>query len=627
MKSKIPTISTIKESISSGRARHHHRVEHSSAIDEPLPVASVLDGTWRSRRKLHRTPRRLATLRPELPTDTSEVDASGTTMCIAGDEYIVVANTVSTPVLIYRLTHSAAAATVVTPWNSVSLIGGDDDNATPSSSAIVSLMALPFGKSLIYGEPCRKDEGHIVAFSDDGQGFILRIRRDDGATKICSFPTQNFGVTCAAVVPVAATGGDHHLLVGYQTGYIESWKIFRFSPKKILAKLLWRGIYPHSYSIQNMAPLTVESHNNNTQSHRYLLVTVQSPSVILKTSAMVEVMDIQSLPEDWKQRRGEQQGHYLRAVKLDSRCWVMPGARMELLNTSTLGSHHTAAEDDENLPRRAHVIPSASTGSICDLPQASCVALADGTIAMLTATEDTKEDELRWGVANDYNQLLLPYPAIGCAAVNWDASQHPPNYSPHVACCLRGGSTYLMPFVNPEDANSEIPVTVFLLDVETHSRYIHGFTAGNLILSPPPTIASEDQEHNNSLTSKDGFSVTTPVLVYGWAGGIVDVFSCELNAGAVPGRRPMITHREESALEDLISNGSYNLLADLMMLLLQDENSTDSNLLQQPIWKNASLEFQKHKGEATVADLLTPEYAATRQLLLHLSTNLQEASS
>ena len=314
------------------RGNHHHRHSHNagshsiqSSLDLPLPIASLVDGRWQSRQTVHRTPRRIATLK--LPTraasssseteggDGVDSDASATILCIAGQEYIVVANTVANGLGIYRLSspaqHQSATSAnatstpltpalsdptdLVAPWCTVSLYSRDNDNDTDdddfeddamadSNAAIVSLMALPWGQSLVYGESCRDEELHIVAVTDDGQVFIVRLRQGDAAVKLFEFSTMNFGVTCASVLPVLGpssgptTGSPgimsiHNnstphpevtLLVGYQSGYVENWRIFRFSSDKILSKMLWRGMYPSNYSIQNMMPLMYDPSPTNS---------------------------------------------------------------------------------------------------------------------------------------------------------------------------------------------------------------------------------------------------------------------------------------------------------------------------------------------------------------------------
>ena len=163
------------------RSSHLRRPRMDRALDHPLPLASIVEGSWKSRRKVHRTPRRLATLMTHpLTGDGSDAilqeDASGTLLSIAGDEFILVANTVS-QLSIFRLEESLLSQTdnsVVSPWAVVTL----SQDETRQSAAIVAMEVLPFGKSLVFGETCRKDEGHVVLFSDDGEGFIIRIRRD-----------------------------------------------------------------------------------------------------------------------------------------------------------------------------------------------------------------------------------------------------------------------------------------------------------------------------------------------------------------------------------------------------------------------------------------------------------------
>ena len=215
-------------------ANHHNASTVLGAVDRPLPIASAIQGQWKSRRKVHQTPRRLATLKINVGGNgsskvmSSEDDnhppsglgmdiSSGIQVCIAGDEYIVVANTTASNLYVFRLSQQprqptataiATDSTLLTlPWAVVPLTHqiDDADDAThdnittietktkqqssqlpdTSPANIVSLMALPFGLSLIYGETCRHEEGHVVAFTDDGQGIIVRIRKDDSG--MCLF--------------------------------------------------------------------------------------------------------------------------------------------------------------------------------------------------------------------------------------------------------------------------------------------------------------------------------------------------------------------------------------------------------------------------------------------------------
>jgi hypothetical protein len=273
------------------------------------------------------------------------------------------------------------------------------------------------------------------------------------------------------------------------------------------------------------------------------------------------------------------------------------------------------------------------------------VALADGTIALLSA-KDTN-GELEWGIASDYNQLLLSYPSIGCASLMWNVtspSMAPPTsdrqHIPHVACCLRGGTTYVVPVfptASEEDTDDSVgeatPLTVFSLDAETDSNYMQSFTAGNMILAPGDS-SSRDENASDHSHHHD----SEPVLIYGWAGGIVDIYSCELmvnstnkesSASATRGTacRAMMGHREISILEELVANGSARMLRELLPAL-QDSDP----LLQQPRWVQALEECRRQRSDTskddnsayddlTVEKLLQPEYTAFRSLLLLMSTN------
>ena len=640
---------------------------------------------------------------------------------------------------------------------------------TSESAPIVSLVALPYGQSLIYGHSCRKEELQIVAMTDDGQGFIVVVRNNDDnadhenandenndpAYKIMDFHTMNFGVSCLCVIPSASSGNSppspttttttstinttttttaattttspskhdpsprqskdnsrkqspvHHqdlqLLVGYQSGYVENWKIFRFSSEKVLAKMLWRGIYPRNYSIQDMVPLNItqlttmdgndnagsgttnqddtpsskvavvedssnlkssnqkpsfrESSPLATTTHkkgpaaqndidkehsRYLLLSLYSPTETMKTAAMMEVIDIGPLVKAWKdndtttiQQQQQNQGMSgrLRAINLNQR-WIMPAPGMELLNSYTLAMTGCSS-GEEDLPKRAHIIPSMASGSLCTMPEGNGAVLPDGTIALVHATENCDDGngiiknnnnsgELQWGIANAYNQLLLPFPAVGCAPIYYGTgTKQQQDSTPHIACCLRGGSTYLIPQAEAcnrdtkmdEEVTDSPPVIVFTFDTETHARFVTDFTAGNLIVSS----SNNNKEASLQFKPDETARQSIPVLVYGWAGGIIDVYSCELMESNKASCRPMITHREVSALEELLRNGSLGLLIQLLSGLVDSDP-----LLRQSLWRKGRRECRQESFEGVTAnDLLLPKFTAVRSLLLLLSATEQ----
>lgn len=245
--------------------------------------------------------------------------------------------------------------------------------------------------------------------------------------------------------------------------------------------------------------------------------------------------------------------------------------------------------------------------------------MADGTVALLSAEE--KEGELRWGIANDFNQMLLAYPSIACACLQWSTSKQNPSI-PHAALCLRGGSTYLVPFVAPGD-NSNIgdftTVTVFSPDCEVDTRYVKSFAAGNLICVPDGSAQKEQEEasnHNNEETPVEPAKI--PVLIYGWACGTINIYCCKLLEDR-KSCRAMIGHRERSCLEELVSNGSVRILRELLRAL-QDSDP----LLQQPMWTEARIECLQQETnleEINVEDLLQSHHSSLRALLLLMSLN------
>ena len=308
---------------------------------------------------------------------------------------------------------------------------------------------------------------------------------------------------------------------------------------------------------------------------------------------------------------------------------------------------------------------SVATGTLSKTTTTSAgnaVALADGTIAILSAKEEVPANGdnktmllLQWGIQNDYHQLLLSYPAIGCAQVQLQRQMQ----QTHLACCLRGGTTYLVPIMEDDndDDNDVADVVVPgeskdpstkamsepLHDITVYtpgsseisdSQYVQSFTAGNVIIEndnhrpnqQQQQQQHQQQQHHNHHAKEELEVMKAPVLVYGWAGGIVDVYSCELRDVKKESHccRSMIGHREVDILQELVNNGSAQMLNELLPALLD----TDP-LLRQPLWKQALKEsLQREQQDTTerndhitVDELLQPEWSALCSLLLLISTD------
>jgi hypothetical protein len=200
-------------------------------------------------------------------------------------------------------------------------------------------------------------------------------------------------------------------------------------------------------------------------------------------------------------------------------------------------------------------------------------ALSDGTIAVIHAT--FADGSLRWGVNG--NQIALSFPAIGIASVTLSTGHH-------VACCLRGGTVYLVP-------DNDSPVTAILAPVERKSstQYLQGFHAGNVLVE--------------GITSSSG-DKDLAVLVYSGAGGILQVYSCEL----------LSQTEQDSVLRELVENGSVKLLRE-MLCSLSDEDP----LLIMDLWNLARDEFLQASDAPTYSMLRSASFGNTRCLLMELS--------
>lgn len=309
------------------------------------------------------------------------------------------------------------------------------------------------------------------------------------------------------------------------------------------------------------------------------------------SSSLLEVIHVTRLEGDWMLQE------QVAALPLEEYC-VWP--TMEILDTASLPVNDSQGQ--RRLSRRIRGLPSRGSDCMCTfytllamvnmnlslflsylvllfhlgaydgaLPFFAA-ALSDGTIAVMRAT--IVEGSLHWGVDGD--QRVLSFPAIGIAPVALSTGSH-------VACCLRGGTVYLV----PENDN---PVTVILAPVEKQAstQYLHGFHAGNVRVEG--IMSSRDNE--------------LPVLVYSGAGGISKVYSCEL----------LSLTEQDCLLRELVENGSVKLLWE-MLCSLSDEDP----LLIMDLWKLARDEFLQSSNAPTFGMLCSASFANTRHLLMELS--------
>jgi hypothetical protein len=233
----------------------------------------------------------------------------------------------------------------------------------------------------------------------------------------------------------------------------------------------------------------------------------------------------------------------------------------------------------------------SSTGACNGTDPSFAAALSDGTIAIMSSS--SLQGRMSWGISCSSNQLHSTYPVIGISTVERDGTRH-------VACCLRGGTVYVIPITGRDTDLSDCPISVFL-PVEEESeesvdRYIQGFSAGNVAA--------------NVLSDSSKASLNVPIMVFSGAAGVLEVHACMLMEGGV----------EERLLQDMLDNGSVQLLCELLSSLTDECDA----LLQQNSYADARDELLRANVEhekISVQDLNSEQFSALRGLLLDVATD------
>jgi hypothetical protein len=227
----------------------------------------------------------------------------------------------------------------------------------------------------------------------------------------------------------------------------------------------------------------------------YLLVTLQ-PETRRSSASLIEVLNVVSIEKAWEGRDDSAASTAAGEVPLEEH-WVLPEAGMEIIDASSLPIADTSEGAAGAFSRRtaAQWIPSSGTDCLCPLPKSAdgsasvAVGLSDGTMAILSAPTISSDESLSWGVAKAADQVLFQYPCVGIGHVSTLHSRNNGDNKayPHVACCLRGATTYLIPLNSDKDAPENPAITVISyphdIDADMGIQHLQGFTAGNLRLA------------------------------------------------------------------------------------------------------------------------------------------------
>lgn len=458
----------------------------------------------------------------------------------------------------------------------------------------------------------------LVAISVQGDVYVVDIDSFGIVTLAFSFHTGRCGITCATV------NENAQIIIGYQLGYVEAWALSlnvnsnsKSKEESVMPKLAWRASFSSHSPIRSVAPLKTSLEDDQPTSEQSPVITANSPNEYLavtlqpetrrSSASLLEVVDLSSVADAWDKMGNPTAA--AAAVPLEEH-WVLPDAGMELIDADTLSLPSESGSDGCGSHATSNWIPSSGTDCLMPLPQQNgslsvAVGLSDGTLGIVSASVSSLHGMLSWGIAAPANQVLFPYPCIGLGQVNLTSNRTPLQPS-HVAYCMRGSTTYLVPADTEED---DPPVTVLSYpdDVDSDTgglqQAVQGFTAGNLRLS------------NTAL--KAGESSTLPVLVYAWPGGIVDVYSCELlNPDNDSGQR------FRPVLLELLENGSAKLLH--RFLTMRGIETFHNRPDWMAAWNEITAFSKRDEGLddeklLTISQLCSPELVSFRNLLLQLA--------
>jgi len=432
------------------------------------------------------------------------------------------------------------------------------------------------------------------------------------ARVVHQFNTGRCAVSCVAVTEDDAEGLNS-IVIGYESSCLEIWRIRLDAKEK--EELVFRGVFEDGNPIRSIAQLqtlnetadesraeSVEEmpslnnadanddsskqsrgrRNTGTELPRvYVMLTMELNVRHPRSSDAVEVLDLFSMVTAWRNAKQTGEISDQKATIFDDETTVLPlephtvlpAAGKELLDSSAClrSNNHRRSTSSTSVPW----IPSAGTNHVFQLDQnrnrngsgtldmrASCaVALADGTLGIIHA-QTFEDGDVSWGIERDEDQLFLSYPCVGMGQIQMREQKDGKDaLQDYVVFCLRGATTYLLPLTSvPIEASVGITdaeldpsprpcptrVIFFPNDIDADPSAIHrvqGFTAGNLSWGQGlPTEGTTP-------------SFQIPVMVYAWPGGLIDIYSCQLQK---------LTPVPTSVLKSLVENGSAKILYDIL---------------------------------------------------------------
>jgi hypothetical protein len=626
---------------------HHHRhsnegtsrlSSHSShySIDAAPGVVSPGPQGWSDRPLIDVTPQHVATLHTS--DDLSTLTTATAPPMLMDNSYVYVqahgnvlyfwciSNTLQQFAEGSLQECSAVAATYASLSQFKVVVVGDE-----SCNAIIQLCELPSScpSSLLDSKALAlaPDEMHstsvsrLLALTTTGDIYVVAIHDHSHGEVMTSWSTRKAGATSITAILMntvsatttvdTATSQSWNVIVGYSSGYLQSWTLKGPSSKGVV--LNWMGFFEHYYCIRHLQELRMHqqaSVGDNAASqpspsssetspqptllpHTYLLLTFQ-PTHTIPTASALEVLDLYSIEQAWKGRKD------VDAIPLEPH-WVLAAPGREILDANATDRVTATSSRSARPHPMGSRIPSSTSDCIVPLYHpheswAAAVGLSDGTVALISTStttssppeSDNDTTSLAWGIdSHTQDQMLFSYPCIGMGVVelNMDGSS-----LPHVACALRGGSVYMVPLAR-EIAHT-FPLRVFSYPAEPDSdapaMYLQSFTACTV---PTPRKGSIPYFSQAQI----------PLVFFSWPGGIVEIYSCEL----------LQKHPTLVALHDMMTNDTAKELIEL--ILTMDAPLHDA-------WQAARHEIiDQGRDSLTLDSLCGPSWNAFRELLLQLA--------
>lgn len=226
---------------------------------------------------------------------------------------------------------------------------------------------------------------------------------------------------------------------------------------------------------------------------------------------------------------------------------------------------------------------SSTPGCFEESQQCFASATSDGTVAISHCIE-----EGTWGITDENNQIMLFQQCIGLGTIKSGNERY-------IACCLRGGTMYLVPVVEGTDPKKDIVVYATPVDLADCGavRYVQKFAAGMA------KVTSWQDDDNSS-------DMKCAALI-GWSGGKIDVYEMKREE---PG--------DNTLLEKVAEGGALSKFVETIMAM--DENHIQ--LKSSAMWKKAWDECTNaNEADSTADKIRNPNdhaFEGTRSLLLSL---------